>query len=142
MRNRLRPGGTLTTYVWDYAEGMQFLSIFWDVAAELDSRAAELDEGQRFPLFKRDALVNLFEQEGFESVKGGALEINTPFLNFDSFWYPFLGGTGSAPSYVSSLSVTVREELRLRLKQRLTRNEDTPIQLTARAWLVRGFAEG
>ena len=29
MCSRLRPGGTLGAYVWDYAEGMEFLRIFW-----------------------------------------------------------------------------------------------------------------
>jgi SAM-dependent methyltransferase len=30
MMDRLRPGGTLAAYVWDYAEGMQFLRAFWE----------------------------------------------------------------------------------------------------------------
>jgi SAM-dependent methyltransferase len=140
MRNGLRPGGTLAAYVWDYAEGMQFLRIFWDVAAELDSRAAELHEGQRFPLCHRDALVDLLEREDLESVESRALEIDTPFPDFDSYWAPFLGGTGPAPSYVGSLSATAREELKLRLRRRLMQDAGAPIQLTARAWAVRGIA--
>jgi SAM-dependent methyltransferase len=140
MRSRLRPGGTLAAYVWDYAEGMQFLRIFWDVAAEMDSRAAELDEGQRFPLCQRDVLVDLLEREHLESVDARALEIDTPFPGFDSYWAPFLGGTGPAPSHVSSLSATARQELKLRLKQRLTQEAGASIQLTARAWAVRGVA--
>ena len=140
MRNRLRPGGMLAAYVWDYAEGMQFLRIFWDVAVELDSRASELDEGKRFPICHRDALVDLLEREGLESINAIALEIDTPFPDFNSYWTPFLGNTGSAPTYVSSLSVTAREELKLRLMQRLTRDMGAPIQLTARAWAVRAIA--
>ena len=140
MRDRLRPGGTLATYVWDYAEGMQFLRIFWETAAELDSRAAELDEGKRFPLCRRDALVELLEGEQLESVAATALEIDTPFPDFDSYWAPFLGGTGPAPAYVSSLSAPARAELKLRLRQRLTQEAGAPIQLTARAWAVRGSA--
>lgn len=140
MRNRLRSGGTLAAYVWDYAEGMQFLRIFWDAAAELDPGAAALDEGQRFPLCQRDALVDLLEREGLESVDATALEIDTLFPDFDSYWTPFLGGTGPAPSYVGSLSATAREGLRLRLSQRLTQDAGAPIRLTARAWAVRGIA--
>src|SRR4030042_548989 len=34
MRNRIRPGGTLAAYVWDYAGGMQILRIFWAVAGD------------------------------------------------------------------------------------------------------------
>ncbi len=33
---RAAPGGVVATYVWDYAEGMQMLRTFWDVACELD----------------------------------------------------------------------------------------------------------
>jgi SAM-dependent methyltransferase len=140
MRNRLRPGGMLAAYVWDYVEGMQFLRIFWDVASELDSRAAELHEGQRFPLCHRDALVDLLERQELKSVDATALEIDTPFPDFESYWAPFLGSTGPAPAYVGSLSATARTELKLRLRQRLTQDAGTPIQLTARAWAVRGSA--
>ena len=140
MSNRLRPGGTLAASVWDYAEGMQFLRIFWDVAVELDSRAAELHEGQRFPLCHRDALVDLLESQELESVEATALEIDTPFPDFDSYWAPFLGGTGPAPAYVGSLSATARAELKLRLRQRLIQDAGTPMRLSARAWAVRGIA--
>jgi len=137
MRNRIRPGGTLAAYVWDYAGGMQFLRIFWDVAVALDPSAAELDEARRFPLCQPDALVGLFEQEGLRSVEAKAFEIATPFPDFDSYWSPFLGRTGPAASYVDSLGRAARDQLMLGLKRRLAPAADGPIQLTARAWGVR-----
>ena len=140
MSSRLRPGGTLAAYVWDYAEGMQFLRVFWEAAVELDSRAADLDERQRFPLCHRDALVGLLKREGLDLVDSQALHIATPFPDFDSYWAPFLGGTGPAPSYVASLHSTAREQLRLLLRERLAPSAGGPIQLTARAWAVRGFS--
>jgi SAM-dependent methyltransferase len=39
MRERLRPGGTIAAYVWDYADGMEFLRCFWEEAVALDARA-------------------------------------------------------------------------------------------------------
>jgi len=138
MRSRMRPGGTLAAYVWDYGEGMQFLRIFWEAAVELDSRAAEVDERERFPLCHRDAMADLLEGEGLELVDSRALEIATSFPDFDGYWTPFLGGTGPAPSYVDSLHPTAREQLRLRLRERLAPTADAPIQLIARAWAVRG----
>ena len=139
MISRLRPGGTLAAYVWDYADGMQFLRIFWEVVVELDPRASDLDEGQRFPLCHPDALMDLLQRAGLGQVESHALEIATPFPDFDSYWLPFLGGTGPGPSYVASLTPTAREQLRLRLQQRLAPITDGSIQLTARAWAVRGF---
>jgi SAM-dependent methyltransferase len=139
MLKRLRPGGLVAAYVWDYNDGMQFLRIFWEAAVELDPGVADLDERHRFPTCHPDALVDLLEGEGLDLVDSRALDTATPFPDFDSYWAPFLGGTGPAPSYVESLHPAARERLRLHLKQRLALNADEPIQLSARAWAVRGF---
>lgn len=138
MISRLRPGGMLAAYVWDYAEGMQFLRLFWDAAVDLDPAAADLDEGHRFPICHPEALADMLEGAGLNSVETHALEIDTPFPDFESYWAPFLGGTGSAPTYVVSLHPTAREQLRLRLREQLSPAADGSIQLTARAWAVRG----
>jgi SAM-dependent methyltransferase len=138
MMDRVRPGGTLAAYVWDYAEGTQFLRIFWDEAIALDPSAAAFDEGRRFPLCQLDALSGLFRGTGLEAVETTALEIPTSFPDFDAYWSPFLGGTGPAPSYVDSLDPDRRTRLGLQLKQRLARSGRGPIRLTARALGVRG----
>ena len=138
MGERLRRGGLLAAYVWDYAEGMQFLRSFWDEAVALDPSAAPLDEGPRFPLCRPDALIELFEQAGLASVEARAFEIVTAFASFDAYWSPFLGGTGPAPSYVDSLDREAQRQLMLRLKDRLAPSGDGPIRLTARALGVRG----
>ena len=139
MRERIRSGGRLAAYVWDYAEGMQFLRFFWAEAAALDPSAAQLDEGRRFPLCRTDSLIQLFEQAGMSSVESTAFQIDTAFPDFEAYWSPFLGGTGPAPSYVDSLSQQARAELKLRLQQRLASSTDGSIRLTARALGVRGL---
>ncbi|HWQ84981.1 MAG TPA: methyltransferase domain-containing protein, partial [Anaerolineales bacterium] len=138
MGERLKPGGWLAGYVWDYAEGMQFIKRFWEAAAEMDPRAAELDEGPRFPLCHPPALAALLEEAGLERVEVGALEIETHFADFEDYWRPFLGGTGPGPAYVAALEADAREALRLRLRQELSPNADGPVRLSARAWAVRG----
>jgi SAM-dependent methyltransferase len=138
MRERLRPRGTLAAYVWDYAEGMQFLRIFWDEAVALDQSASPLDEALRFPHCRPDALLHLFNQAGIDSLDAGPLQIATDFPDFDAFWTPFLGGTGPAPSYVASLDPGARQRLRMRLEKRLVRSSGGPIRLEARAFAVRG----
>ncbi len=138
MKARTRQGGMVAAYVWDYADGMQFLRIFWEEAAALDPRAVQLDEGRRFPLCRTDALVGLFHQAGIDTVEAQALDIATDFPDFEAYWAPFLGGTGPAPAYVGSLQEVARAALRLRLKGRLTPSADGSIRLTARALAVRG----
>jgi SAM-dependent methyltransferase len=138
VRERLRPGGTVSAYVWDYASGMEFLRVFWDEAAAIDSRAAALDEGARFPLCSPPALVALFRAARLAQVDTGVLEIETPFAGFDDYWSPFLHGTGPAPAFVASLEAPARDELRDRLRRRLPAAPSGEIRLRARAWSVRG----
>jgi SAM-dependent methyltransferase len=138
IRERLRPGGTFGAYVWDYAEGMELLRSFWEEAAAADPRAADLDEGRRFPLCRTTALASLFRGAGLAHVETDALGIATEFDDFDDYWTPFLSGTGPAPSYVASLDARNRELLRAKLRRRLHPGSNGRIRLHARAWAVRG----
>lgn len=140
MRARTCPGGVVAAYVWDYAEGMEFLRCFWDEAVALDEGARELDEGVRFPMCRRDVLEVLFSDAGLHDVRSDAMEIPTRFAGFSDYWEPFLGGTGPAPSYVASLEEDQRTELRARLERRLAQPRGGIIELLARAWAVRGTA--
>lgn len=140
IRERLRKGGIVAGYVWDYSEGMQFLKLFWEEATALDSRAAALDEGKRFPLCRAAALDSLLRTTGFAQVKTHAVDILTHFTTFEDYWTPFLRGTGPAPSYVASLDLSGRDALRERLRRRLGTGGDKGVQLRARAWAVCGVA--
>ena len=131
-------GGVVAACVWDYAGKMQFLRYFWDAATRVDRRAAELDEGRRFPICTPDALERAFEQAGAGEVRSVGLEVPTVFADFDDFWWPFLGGTGPAPGFVATLSDEQREALSADLRQCLPRSEDGTISLVARAWAVAG----
>lgn len=141
MIQRLRPMGEIAAYVWDYADGIEFLRRFWDEAVALDSTAADLDEGRRFPICHRDTLQALALGAGLRHVTVDALEIPTRFQDFKDFWTPFLRGTGPAPAYVACLSRDQRELLCERLAGGLTFNSDGSISLKARAWAVSGVWE-
>jgi SAM-dependent methyltransferase len=138
MRSVAAPRSTVSACVWDYSDGMQFLRHFWDAAVSQDPAASALDEGNRFPLCRRDALTALFRDGGFGDVRCEPIEIRTSFASFDDYWHPFLGGTGPAPSYVASLDAGRRAILMRNLEETLRRGPDGTISLTARAWAVRG----
>ena len=141
LRQRLRPGGTVAACVWDYAAGMEFLRVFWDEAMMLDRRAEVLDEGRRFRLYSRPALNVFFRAAGLTQVRTGAVEIETPFADFDDYWEPLLRGTGPAPAFVAALAPAARDHLRERLRRRLRPASTGEIRLRARAWSVRGISE-
>jgi SAM-dependent methyltransferase len=141
MSQRLGRRGMIAAYVWDYADGIEFLRRFWDEAVALDSAAADLDESRRFPLCQPETLKNLFLGASLRHITVDALEIPTRFLDFQDFWLPFLRGTGPAPTYVASLSQEQRDLVREQLARSLTVGVDGSITLKARAWAVSGVLE-
>lgn len=138
MKRVARPGGTVAFYVWDYpGGGLQFLRIFWGVAASLDPAARDLTEDRRFPFCTREALAQLATEAGFASVESAPVEVASVFADFDDYWQPFTLGAGPAPGYVASLEPAARERLMETLKQRLPRSADGSIPLTTRAWAIK-----
>jgi SAM-dependent methyltransferase len=137
MSRVTRPGGTVAAYVWDYAERMELMRFFWDVATRLDPSAAERDEGRRTSICNPASLEDLFGKFLGE-VAVAELVVPTVFASFDDYWSPFLGAQGSAPAYVASLANDQRDRLKNELRLRLPYSGDGSIRLTARAWAVRG----
>jgi SAM-dependent methyltransferase len=142
MARVVRPGGTVGLYVWDYAGHMQIMRHFFDVAAALDPRALDFDDGVKAPVCRPGPLRELFTGAGLESVEVRAIDITAAFESFEDYWTPFLGGTGSAPKYCMSLTEPAREELRERLRARLPTGPDGEILLAVRAWAAKGQVAG
>jgi SAM-dependent methyltransferase len=138
MARVARPGGMVAAYVWDYADNMQLIRLFWDAAITCFPSARELDEGRRFPLCQPEPLANLFRSAGLRDVAVRAIDVPTTFRDFDDYWRPFLGGQAPAPGYVVSLAEDQRMKLRETLRGVLPHSADGSIALTARAWAVKG----
>jgi SAM-dependent methyltransferase len=142
MARAVRPGGTIAAYLWDYAGKMELMRYFWDAAVALNPAAIALDEGQRFPICAPDPLRQLFQNAGLGEVQVQAIDIATPFHDFDEFWTPFLGGQGPAPSYATSLGDAERGDLRERIRAALPVAENGSIRRMARVWAIRGETPG
>lgn len=138
MARIVKPGGMVASYVWDYAGHMQVMRYFFDAAKRFDERSADFDDGIRAPICRPKPLTAAFRQAGLENVEVAALDIPTPFQNFDDYWTPFLGGTGSAPKYCMSLEEDLRNQIRDAVRQSLPTGPDGEILLAARAWAVKG----
>ena len=134
----IAPGGKIAAYVWDYAGHMQLMRHFWDAAVALNPAARDKVESTRFPLCRPGPLRLLFESAGLRDVSVDALDIPTPFANFNDYWEPFLSGVAPAPGYCMSLDEASRNALKTRLQKALPTDEDGMILLAARAWAVKG----
>jgi ubiquinone/menaquinone biosynthesis C-methylase UbiE len=139
MHRAARPGGVIALYVWDYGNGMEMLRYFWDAVAVLDPEVTNLDQGKRFSICNPEPLRTLFTGYGLQSVVVQSIEIEAVFQNFDDYWQPFLGGSGSAPTYVATLNQDKKDALSNYLQNQLPVYPDGTIHLINRAWMVSGI---
>ncbi len=134
-----KTGGKVAAYVWDYAGGMEMMRYFWEAAVAVSPQAAQLHQGERFPICQPQPLRDLLQALGLTSVSVQAIDIPTIFQDFSDYWIPFLGQQGSAPTYLASVDEETREQIRQLLHARLVPQADGTIALTARAWAVQGI---
>lgn len=134
----VRPGGTVGWYVWDSTERMEFLQYFWDAAIDLDPTATDLYERIRFSEHQSEELRSVAETVGLGSVQVRSIDVQTRFDSFADYWKPFLGAQGPSPTYVAGLSDGQRRQLRDRLRSTLPIGATGSIDLSARAWAVKG----
>ena len=133
-----KPAGIISAAVWDYADGMRMLRIFWDAATSLDAAAEKLDE-KHMRLCRHDELAQLWKQAGLRNVEEQPIEITTRFQSFADYWEAFLLGQGPAGAYAVSLDRAKQQALHDALKRRLAlANDNQAFALPARVWAVRG----
>jgi SAM-dependent methyltransferase len=133
-----KPGGIVSSAVWDYAEGMEMLRVFWDEATALEPALAQRDE-KEMPLCKPGELTALFRDAKLEAVSETALVIRQHFSSFADYWEPFGLGQGPAGTYVAALPPERQRALRERLRTRLLGSDaDRALEMRARAWAAKG----
>ena len=129
-----RPGGLVAACVWDQAEDLGPLGVFWRAARELDpavtdeSRSAGGREGH---------LGELLRAAGLRQIEDGSLSVSVESPSFEEWWEPYTLGVGPAGVYVAGLDPQRQAELRERCRELLP---DGPFVATARAWSARGRA--
>lgn len=138
MKRVLKPNGTIGAYIWDYADRMDMLKLFWDSVYERSPGVRQLHEGVRFAISSKEKLNDAFLKAGLSEIATSYLEINTIFKNFEDYWNPFLGGQGPAGVYLLSLDEQGRNELKNTLQKKLPVEADGSIKLLARAIAARG----
>jgi trans-aconitate methyltransferase len=135
----VRPGGTVGLYVWDYAGHMQIMRYFFDSARLIDPNSSVYDDGINAPICRPEPLLDAFIATGLSDAETTAIDIPAAFVDFQDYWTPFLGGTGSAPKYCMSLDEGTRNKIRDALRERLPTGPDGEILLAVRAWAVKGY---
>ena len=117
MARIVRPEGTVALYVWDYAGQMQIMRYFLDTARPIDPKSSAYDDGINAPICRPKALSDAFVAAGLSDVETAATDIPAAFVEFQDYWTPFLGGTGSAPNTACRLMKTRETKSEMRCEQ-------------------------
>src|SRR5581483_4691563 len=133
----VRTGGLVAASVWDFADGMTMLRVFWDAAKAV--RPSAPDEATTLRFGREGEIAELFRAAGLGDVTEGALHVGAEYRDFDAFWEPFLGAAGPAGAFVGSLDDEERAQLREEMRARLD-SPKSAFTLTARAWYATGRA--
>ncbi len=117
LRRVVRPSGIVAACVWDFAEGMELLRLFWDAALAVDPGAP--DEARTLPFGAEGEIAEWLTAAGFHEVEETTLAVSTTYQDFDELWAGLLAGIGPAGSFCVGLPDAVRSELRSELHDRL-----------------------
>ena len=117
LRRVLRPGGVAAACVWDFAEGMQMLRLFWDAALVIDPTAP--DEARTLRFGREGEISDWLAAAGFTDVTETTLEVSSAYASFEELWNGFLAGIGPAGSYCVGLTEHQRAAVRGELFHRL-----------------------
>jgi SAM-dependent methyltransferase len=139
VRRVLRPGGVAAACVWDFAQGMQMLRLFWDAALELDPSAP--DEARILRFGGEGEIAELLAAAGLVDIGESTLDVASTYADIDELWSGFLAGVGPAGAYCRGLDEAARAALRQGMVRRLG-SPVGPFTLTATARCARGRAPG
>ncbi len=117
FRRVLRPGGLAAACMWDFAEGMEMLRLFWDAALAVDPDAP--DEVRTLRFGREGEIADLHAAAGFVDVTETTLSVTSTYADFEELWDGFLAGIGPAGSYCVGLADDTRADLRDELFRRM-----------------------
>jgi ubiquinone/menaquinone biosynthesis C-methylase UbiE len=142
MRRVTKSGAIVGAAVWDARGGFVAGRLFFDTAAMLDAKAAELRaRSYTRPMTRPGELAAAWRTAGFRDVSETSLQIRMEFESFADYWAPHVGTEGPIAEYVTSLPEEERQRLETAVRAAYLDGEpDGPRSYAALAWSVKGVA--
>jgi ubiquinone/menaquinone biosynthesis C-methylase UbiE len=135
MRRVVRPGGWVATYNWDIPGGGTPINV---VQVTMESMGMTSVRAPNPAASKREALQELWERSGLESIETRVIRIPVTYANFDDFWDSNTAPIGPLGKVINGMSTSAREQLRTHLRERLAVRSDGRIAYEAFANAVKG----
>ncbi len=134
-----KPGGSVSTYMWDLPGGGLPLAPLFRALAAVGHPGAMPPSADAS---RRTALQALWQDAGLVNIDLDLIEIPVHFADFEDFWDSNTLSVGPQARRVAALSEQTRAELRQKLQASLPIAADGSITYTATANAVKGRRAG
>jgi ubiquinone/menaquinone biosynthesis C-methylase UbiE len=130
----VRPGGTAATYMWEFPDGFPLAPL----AAAMKDLELTPPERPNVQASARDAMRAIWKEAGLTAIETEVIRILVSFSSFDDFWDSNTLPVGRSGKALSELTPSAREQLKMRLRERLPITADGSIAYEAFANAVKG----
>ena len=135
MARVVRPGGWVATYMWDIPGGGAPTD---PIYIALESMGMTSVRPANPVVSRREAMKDLWEKAGLESIETQVIRIPVAYSDFDDFWDSNTVLIGPQGKLIAGMSTSEREELRTDLRERLPTASDGRIAYQSFANAVKG----
>lgn len=135
MTRVVQPGGTVATYMWDFASGGAPVSAF---SVAMRSLGLDPPNPPHPEASRSDVLQELWNAAGLESIEQTLIRITVAFSNFEDFWDSNRVPAGPVGKSIAAMSSAVKDQLRARLREQLPIAADGSITFESRANAIKG----
>lgn len=131
----VRPGGWVATYMWDIPGGGVPVSPLY---AALKAVGAGPGTQPNPEASKLEALLELWQKAGLQSIDTRVIRIPVVFADFDEFWDSTTVPVGPQGKAIAAMSPSAREQLRAWLRKQLPIGADGRVVYEAFANAITG----
>lgn len=135
MKRVVSPGGTVASYIWDFAGGRATQG---PLIKAIKDMGFDVPSVPRIECSRLDNLCEMFETAGLENVSDREIDIQIEYADFDDYWTSQTGLITPAVQPITTMSKEEVETLQASLRERLTVNEDGLIRYRASANAIMG----
>jgi ubiquinone/menaquinone biosynthesis C-methylase UbiE len=139
MARVVRPGGWVATYMWDIPSGGAPTDPIYVTMESLGKTSARPANPM---ISRREAMQDLWEKAGLESIDTQVIRIPVVYSDFDDFWDSNTVLIGPQGKLIAGMSMSAREQLRTDLRDRLPTASDGRIVYESFANAVKGRVTG
>jgi ubiquinone/menaquinone biosynthesis C-methylase UbiE len=136
MARVVKPGGTVSAYAWDVPGGGLPAAPFHP---ELRAMGLKVVYPPQHEASSTEALSALWNGAGLRSIETTSFDVIRSYKDFEEYWTTTVLGPSLAPT-IAAMSVDDAEELKRKIRTRLSAPISGPFSYTARANAVKGFA--